>query len=148
MSDVLDGRCTLHARLSTNSCGIGHGNSHHVEHTDSCMVIHASSGGANAHGNSRMESGLEVPGETKTSSMGALSGVWRPAVGENLPLQQASESLHEEACLRAVRLGSPRVREVRGHAVDPADGGDVHLYRDSSLAPLLDLRRRLKLFFF
>ena len=26
-------------------------------------------------------------------------------------------------------------------------GGDVHLYRDSSLAPLLDLRRRLKVVF-
>ena len=75
--------------LSTNSCGIGHGNSHHVAHTDSCMGIHAYSGGANAHGNSRIERGHEVSGETKTSSMSTLSWVWRPAVGENFPLQQA-----------------------------------------------------------
>ena len=95
--DVVDGRCTLHARLSTNSCGIGHGNSHCVEHTNSCMGIHANSGGANAHGNSRMERGREVSGETKTSSMSTLSRVWRFAVGENFPLQQATESLHEEA---------------------------------------------------
>ena len=32
VSDVVDGRCTLHARLSTNSCGIGHGNSHSGVH--------------------------------------------------------------------------------------------------------------------
>ena len=38
--------------------------------------------------------------------------------------------------------------KVRGSAVDPADGGDVHLYRDSSLAPLLDLWRRLKVVFY
>ena len=44
-----------------------------------------------------MERGREVFGERKTSSVSTLSLVWRPAVGENLPLQQASESLHEEA---------------------------------------------------
>ena len=48
---------------------------------------------------------------------------------------------------RVVRLGGPKVLKVRGSAVDPADGGDVHQYRDSSLAPLLDLRRRLKVVF-
>ena len=36
------------------------------------------------------------------------------------------------------------VRKVRGDIVDPVDGRDVHMYRDSSIAPLLDLRRRLK----
>ena len=51
------------------------------------------------------------------------------------------------ARLRVVRLGGPKVRKVRGSAVDPADGGDIHLYRDSSIAPLLDLRRRLKVVF-
>ena len=40
-----------------------------------------------------------------------------------------------------------KVRKVRSSAVDPADGGCVHLYRDSSTAPLLDLRRRLKVVF-
>ena len=51
------------------------------------------------------------------------------------------------ARLRVVRLGGPKIRKVRGNAVDPVDGRDVHLYRDSSLAPLLDLRRRLKVVF-
>ena len=60
-------------------------------HTYSCMGIHANSGGVNAHGNSRMERGHEVSGETKTSSMSTLKRVWRPAVEENSPLQQASE---------------------------------------------------------
>ena len=51
------------------------------------------------------------------------------------------------ARLRVVRFGGLKVRKVRGNAVDPVDGRDVHLYRDSSLAPLLDLRRRLKVVF-
>ena len=42
---------------------------------------------------------------------------------------------------RAVTLGGPRIRGARGDAVD---AGDVFLYRDSSTAPLLDLRRRHK----
>ena len=37
-----------------------------------------------------------------------------------------------------------KVRKVRGNTVDPIDGGDVHMYRDSSVAPLLILRRCLK----
>ena len=48
------------------------------------------------------------------------------------------------ARLRVVRLGGPKVRKVRGSAVDPADSGDIYLYRDSSIAHLMDLRRRLK----
>ena len=51
------------------------------------------------------------------------------------------------ARFRVVRLGGPKVRKVRGSAVDPADGGCIHLYGDSSTAPLLDLRRRLKVVF-
>ena len=115
VSDVVDGRCTLHARLSTNSCVIGHGNSHHVVRTDSCMGIHANSRGASAHGNSRIERGHEVSRETKTSSMSTLSRVWRPAVGENFPLQQASESLHEEAWVGRVNSG------VCGNCVSPSN---------------------------
>ena len=38
------------------------------------------------------------------------------------------------ALLRTVRLGGPLVPKVRGNA--------VHMYRDASVAPLLDLRRR------
>ena len=48
------------------------------------------------------------------------------------------------ARLRVVRIGGPQVRKVRGNAVDPVDGKDVHMYRDSSIAPLLDLGHRLK----
>ena len=51
------------------------------------------------------------------------------------------------ARFRVVRLGGPKVRKVRSSAVDPADGVGVHLYRDSSTAPHLDLRRHLKVFF-
>ena len=51
VSDVFDGRCTLHARLSTNSCVMEHGNSQHVGHDNSCMGIHANSRGVIAHGN-------------------------------------------------------------------------------------------------
>ena len=48
------------------------------------------------------------------------------------------------ARLRVVRIGGPEVRNVRGNAVDLVDGRDVHMYRDSSIAPLLDLRHQLK----
>ena len=41
------------------------------------------------------------------------------------------------ACFRVVRLGGQKVRKVR-------DAADVFLYRDSSVAPLLDVRRRFK----
>ena len=127
VSDVLDGRCTLHARLSTNSCGVGHGNSHHVAHTNSCMGLHANSRGASAHGNSRVEGGHEVSGETKSSSTSTLSRVWRPAVGENPPLQQASESLHEEASVGRVNSSNLKIsHEVEidkgcGNCVSPSN---------------------------
>ena len=48
------------------------------------------------------------------------------------------------AGVRTVRLGGPLRRPVRRNAADAREGGEVHLYRDSSAAPLLDLRRRLK----
>ena len=90
---------------------MGHGNSHHVGHTNSCMGIHANSGGASAHGNSRVERRREVSGETKTLSTSTLSTVWRPAVGENLPLQQASESLHEEAWVGRVNSSNLKISQ-------------------------------------
>ena len=111
VSDVIDGRCTLHARLSTNPCVMGHGDSHHVGHDNSCMRIHAKSRGSSAHWNSRVERGREVSGETKTLSTSILSRVWRPAVGENLPLQQASESLHEEALVGRVNSSNLRISQ-------------------------------------
>ena len=43
-----------------------------------------------------------------------------------------------------VRFGGCKVRKVRCNAVDVHDAADVFLYRDSSISPLLDLRRRFK----
>ena len=48
------------------------------------------------------------------------------------------------ASCRVVKLGGHKVRKARGYAADAHDAADVFLYRDSSIAPLLDLRRRLK----
>ena len=48
------------------------------------------------------------------------------------------------ASFRVVKLGGHKVRKARGYAVDAHDAADVFLYRDSSIAPLLDMRRRLK----
>ena len=48
------------------------------------------------------------------------------------------------ARFRRVRLGGYKVRKVRCIAVDVHDAADVFLYRDSSIAPLLDMRRRFK----
>ena len=48
------------------------------------------------------------------------------------------------ASFRVVKLGGHKVRKARGYAADARDAADVFLYRDSSIAPLLDLRRRLK----
>ena len=48
------------------------------------------------------------------------------------------------ASFRVVRLGGHKVRKARGNAADAQDAADVFLYRDSSIAPLLDMRRRFK----
>ena len=48
------------------------------------------------------------------------------------------------ASFRVVKLGGHRIRKARGYAADAHDAADVFLYRDSSIAPLLDMRRRLK----
>ena len=45
------------------------------------------------------------------------------------------------AFLSLVQLGGPR---VRANAADALDAADIFLYRDFSLAPLLDMRRRFK----
>ena len=45
---------------------------------------------------------------------------------------------------RVVRLGGHPVRKARGSVADVHDAADVFLYRDASLAPLLDMRRRFK----
>ena len=48
------------------------------------------------------------------------------------------------ARMRVVRLGGPEVREAWKNAADAHEGGNVFMYRHSSAAPLLDLRRRIK----
>ena len=48
------------------------------------------------------------------------------------------------ARFRRVRLGGYKVRKIRRNAVDVHDAADVFLYLDSSIAPLLDMRRRFK----
>ena len=50
----------------------------------------------------------------------------------------------DSALFRVVRLGGHKVRKARGNISDVDDVSDVFLYRDSSLAPLLDMRRRFK----
>ena len=50
----------------------------------------------------------------------------------------------ESALFRIVRLGGHKVKKARGNAADALDAADVFLYHDSSLAPLLDMRRRFK----
>ena len=45
---------------------------------------------------------------------------------------------------RVVRLGGHRIRRARGNAADAHDAAVVFLYRDSFVAPLLDMRRRFK----
>ena len=45
---------------------------------------------------------------------------------------------------RVVRLGGRKVRKVRGDAADAHDATGIFLYRDSSIAPLLDMRRRFQ----
>ena len=48
------------------------------------------------------------------------------------------------ALFRVVKLGGHTVRKARGNVSDAHDAADVFLYRDSSIAPLLDMRRRFK----
>ena len=48
------------------------------------------------------------------------------------------------ALLRRVQLGGLWVRRARANAADALDAADVFLYRDLSLAPLLDMRRRFQ----
>ena len=45
-----------------------------------------------------------------------------------------------------VRLGGPKMRSARARCADPGDGAQVDLYRDNSIAPLTDLRKRLETF--
>ena len=43
-----------------------------------------------------------------------------------------------------VRLGGPEIRKARCNVADAHDAGDVFMDRDSSIAPLLEMRRRFK----
>ena len=48
------------------------------------------------------------------------------------------------AVFRFVRLGGHPVRKARGNIADVHDAVDIFLYRDASVASLLDVRRRFK----
>ena len=48
------------------------------------------------------------------------------------------------ALFRWVQLGGPSVRRARANVADDLDAADIFLYRDRSVAPLLDMRRRFK----
>ena len=48
------------------------------------------------------------------------------------------------ALFRVERLGGHKVRKARGNVSDVDDAAGVFLYRDSSIAPLPDMRRRFK----
>ena len=72
----------------------------------------------------------------------ALAGAFRFS-GGSLP----SKSLvlgRGSALLRVVRLGGHQVRKARANVADALDAADVFLCCDSSVAPLLDMRRRFK----
>ena len=61
-----------------------------------------------------------------------------------LPLNRGLVLGLGRACFRVVRLGGHKFRKLRGSAADAHDAAGVLLYRDSSVAPLLDMRRRFK----
>ena len=71
----------------------------------------------------------------------ALADAFRFSGG---PLPSRGLILGRAALLCSVQLGSPRVRRARTNAANAVDAADVFLYRDFSLAPLLDMRRRFK----
>ena len=73
---------------------------------------------------------------------GALADAYRFS-GGHLP-GRGLDLGRERALFRVVRLGRHRVRKARGNVADAHDAADVFLYRDSSVAPLLDTRRRFK----
>ena len=48
------------------------------------------------------------------------------------------------ASYRRVQLGGQWIRRARANVADAHDAADVFFYRDFSVAPLLDMRRRFK----
>ena len=68
----------------------------------------------------------------------ALADAYRfsggPLPGRGLVLGRGSASF------RVVRLGGHQVRKARGNVADAHDAADVFLYRDSSIAPLLQVQ--------
>ena len=50
------------------------------------------------------------------------------------------------ARFRVVRFGGPKVHKAGSNVVVAHDASDVFMKRDSSIAPLLDLRRGFQMF--
>ena len=72
----------------------------------------------------------------------ALADAYRFSGG---PLPSKGLVLGRSAALfRRVQLGGPWVRRAWANAADALDVADVFLYRDLSIAPLLDMRRRFE----
>ena len=72
----------------------------------------------------------------------ALAGACRFSGG---PLPSRGLVLGRRSALfRVVRIGGHQVRKARGNIADAHDAAHVFLCRDSSVAPLLDMRRRFK----
>ena len=74
--------------------------------------------------------------ETALADANCFSGGFAPCQG--LVLGRGT------ARFRRVRLGGHKVRKARCNVVDVHDAADVFLYRDSSISPSLDMRRRFK----
>ena len=79
-----------------------------------------------------------VHGLSGRAARGALADAYQfsggPLPGRGLVLGTGSASF------RVVRLGGHRVRKARGNAADArGNAADVFLYRDSSVAPWLDM---------
>ena len=75
-------------------------------------------------------------GAAETALVDAYQFSGGPLPGKGLVLGRGSASF------RVVRLGGHRIRKARGNAADAHDAADIFLYRDCSIAPLLDVRRR------
>ena len=77
-------------------------------------------------------------GAAETALADAYGFCGGPILSRGLVLGRGS------ALFRVVRLGGHKVRKARGSVSDVDDAAGVFLYRDSSIAPLLDMRRRFK----
>ena len=77
-------------------------------------------------------------GAAETALVYAYQFSGGPILGRGLVLGRGN------ALFRVVSLSRHKVRKARGNAADAHDAADVFLYLDSSIAQLLDMRRRFQ----